>query len=208
MNVFNNVILARNRQLPDDDRMIETCRSIFKSFNINNLSVCTGWCTDQLSVHVTLHLSVHVTWHLSVHVTWHLSVHVAWHLSVHVTWHLSVHVTWHLSVHVTWHLSVHVTWHLSVHVTWHLSVYVHDLCQYMLRAICQYMLRGICQDILDGCCPTDNCYITNNTLLFNVTVTSDTYFCWPWLRNVSVLPEDAHLRAEICSSVKMWTKWY
>ena len=35
----NNVILARNRQLPDDDRMIETCRSIFKSFNVNNLSV-------------------------------------------------------------------------------------------------------------------------------------------------------------------------
>ena len=30
MNVLNNVILARNRQLPDDDRMIETCRSIFK----------------------------------------------------------------------------------------------------------------------------------------------------------------------------------
>jgi hypothetical protein len=27
---FNNVILTRNRQLPDDDRMIETCRSIFK----------------------------------------------------------------------------------------------------------------------------------------------------------------------------------
>ena len=47
-NVFNNVILARNRQLPDDDRMIETCRSIFKSFNANNLSVCIGWCADQL----------------------------------------------------------------------------------------------------------------------------------------------------------------
>ena len=30
VNVFNNVILARNRQLPDDDRMIETCRSISK----------------------------------------------------------------------------------------------------------------------------------------------------------------------------------
>jgi len=32
VDVFNNVILARNRQLPDDDddRMIETCRSIFK----------------------------------------------------------------------------------------------------------------------------------------------------------------------------------
>jgi len=30
VNVFNNVILARNRQLPDNDRMIETCRSIFK----------------------------------------------------------------------------------------------------------------------------------------------------------------------------------
>ena len=46
--VFNNVILARNRQLPDDNRMIETCRSIFKSFNVNHLSVCTGWCADQL----------------------------------------------------------------------------------------------------------------------------------------------------------------
>ena len=29
VNVFNSVILARNRQLPDDDRMIETCLSIF-----------------------------------------------------------------------------------------------------------------------------------------------------------------------------------
>jgi len=29
VNIFNNVILARNRQLLDDDRMIETCRSIF-----------------------------------------------------------------------------------------------------------------------------------------------------------------------------------
>ena len=48
MNVFNNVILARNRQLPDDDRMIETCRNIFKSFNVNNLSVCIGWCADQI----------------------------------------------------------------------------------------------------------------------------------------------------------------
>ena len=48
MNVFNNIILARNRQIPDDDRMIETRRSIFKSFNINNLSVCIGWCTDQI----------------------------------------------------------------------------------------------------------------------------------------------------------------
>ena len=47
MNVFNNAILARNRQLPDDDRMIETCRSIFKSFNVNYLSVCIGWCADQ-----------------------------------------------------------------------------------------------------------------------------------------------------------------
>ena len=50
MNVFNNVVLARNRQLPDDDRMIEICRSIFKSFNINNLSVCIGWCTDQIII--------------------------------------------------------------------------------------------------------------------------------------------------------------
>jgi len=30
VNVFNNAILARNRQLPDDDRMIETCRSMWK----------------------------------------------------------------------------------------------------------------------------------------------------------------------------------
>ena len=49
MNVFSNVILARNRQLPDDDRMIETCRSIFKSFNVNNLSVCIGLCADQIN---------------------------------------------------------------------------------------------------------------------------------------------------------------
>ena len=46
MNVFNNVILARNKQLPDDDRMIETCRSIFKkSFNIK-LSECISWYAD------------------------------------------------------------------------------------------------------------------------------------------------------------------
>ena len=50
MNVFNNVLLARNRQLPDVGRMIETCRSIFKSFNINNLSVCIGWCADQVTL--------------------------------------------------------------------------------------------------------------------------------------------------------------
>ena len=50
MNVFNNVILARNRPLPDDDRMIETCRSIFKSFNVNNLSVCICWCADQVTL--------------------------------------------------------------------------------------------------------------------------------------------------------------
>jgi len=50
VNVFNNVILARNRLLPDDDGMIETCRRIFKSFNTNNLSVCIGWCTDQLTL--------------------------------------------------------------------------------------------------------------------------------------------------------------
>ena len=50
MNIFNNVILARNTQLSDDDRMIETCRSVFKSFNINNLSVCIGWCTDQVTM--------------------------------------------------------------------------------------------------------------------------------------------------------------
>ena len=50
MNVFNNVILARNRQLPDDDQMDETCRSIFKSFNVNNLSVRIGWCADQVTL--------------------------------------------------------------------------------------------------------------------------------------------------------------
>ena len=50
MNIFNNVNLARTSQLPDDDRMIETCRSIFKSFNINNLSVCIGWCADQVNL--------------------------------------------------------------------------------------------------------------------------------------------------------------
>jgi len=50
VNVFNNVILARNRQLPDDDRMTETCRSIFKSFNVNNISVCIGWCADQVTL--------------------------------------------------------------------------------------------------------------------------------------------------------------
>ena len=47
MNIFNNVILAMNRQLPDDDQMIETCWSIFRSFNVNNLSVCIGWYADQ-----------------------------------------------------------------------------------------------------------------------------------------------------------------
>ena len=50
MNVFNSIILARNRQLPDDDRMIETCRSFFKSFNVNNLGVCIGWCADQVTL--------------------------------------------------------------------------------------------------------------------------------------------------------------
>jgi len=48
VNVSNNAILARNRQLPDDDRMIEICQSILKSFNVNNLSVCIGWCADQV----------------------------------------------------------------------------------------------------------------------------------------------------------------
>jgi len=51
VNIFNNVILARNRQLLDDDRMTETCRSIFKSFNVNNLSVCIGWCADKVTPH-------------------------------------------------------------------------------------------------------------------------------------------------------------
>ena len=48
--LFNNVILASSRQLPDDDRMTETCRSVFKSFNVNNLSVCIGWCADQVTL--------------------------------------------------------------------------------------------------------------------------------------------------------------
>ena len=30
--------------------MIKTCRSVFKSFNINNLSVCIGWCADQVTL--------------------------------------------------------------------------------------------------------------------------------------------------------------
>ena len=50
VNFFNSVVLARNRQLPDDDRMIETCRSIFKSFIVENLSVCVGWYTDQVTL--------------------------------------------------------------------------------------------------------------------------------------------------------------
>ena len=54
MNVFNSIILARNRQLPDDDRMIGTCRSIFKSFNVNNWSVCIGWCADQVIICLVL----------------------------------------------------------------------------------------------------------------------------------------------------------
>ena len=29
--------------------MIEICRSIFKSFNVNNLSVYIGWCADQVT---------------------------------------------------------------------------------------------------------------------------------------------------------------
>ena len=47
--LFLAKIQARNRQLPDDDRMIETCWSIFKSFNVNNLGVCIGWCADQVN---------------------------------------------------------------------------------------------------------------------------------------------------------------
>jgi len=54
VNVLNNVILARNRQLPNDDRMIETCQSIFKSFNVNNLSVFIGWCADQVTAKCTV----------------------------------------------------------------------------------------------------------------------------------------------------------
>jgi hypothetical protein len=30
--------------------MMETCRSIFQSFNVNNLSVCIGWCADQVTL--------------------------------------------------------------------------------------------------------------------------------------------------------------
>ena len=33
----------------DDDRMNEICRNISKSFNVNNLSVCIGWCADQVT---------------------------------------------------------------------------------------------------------------------------------------------------------------
>ena len=29
--------------------MIETRRNIFKSFNANDLSVCIGWCADQVN---------------------------------------------------------------------------------------------------------------------------------------------------------------
>ena len=63
MNVFNNVILAKNRQLPEDDRMIETFRSIFKSFNVNNLSVCIGWCADQVNIYkvICYHAVLHVS---------------------------------------------------------------------------------------------------------------------------------------------------
>ena len=50
VDVVNNVVLTRNRQFPDEDRMVETYRSIFKSFNISNLSVCVGWCTDQVTL--------------------------------------------------------------------------------------------------------------------------------------------------------------
>jgi len=32
--------------------MFETCRSIFKSFNVKNLSVCIGWCADQVEAFV------------------------------------------------------------------------------------------------------------------------------------------------------------
>ena len=39
--------LARNRQLPDDDRNMS---ENFKSFNVNNLSVCIGWCADQVTL--------------------------------------------------------------------------------------------------------------------------------------------------------------
>jgi hypothetical protein len=53
--VFNNVILARNRQLPDDDRMLKTYQSIFKTFNVNNLSVCIGWCADQVTLFSLFH---------------------------------------------------------------------------------------------------------------------------------------------------------
>ena len=46
---FNNVIL-RNRQLRDDDRMIETCRSILKSFNIK-LSERISWYADWVIIY-------------------------------------------------------------------------------------------------------------------------------------------------------------
>ena len=46
----HTVRCTSDRQLPDDDQMIETCWSIFKSFNVNNLSVCIGWCADQVTL--------------------------------------------------------------------------------------------------------------------------------------------------------------
>ena len=33
--------------------MIETCRSIFKCFDVNNLSVCIGWCADEVTSSIT-----------------------------------------------------------------------------------------------------------------------------------------------------------
>ena len=33
--------------------------SIFKSFNINNLSVCIGWCTDQVIWHLCWRREMH-----------------------------------------------------------------------------------------------------------------------------------------------------
>ena len=59
--MWQHVVLCRSsvaRSAPDcvcrddddDDRMIETYRSIFISFNVNNLSVCFGWCADQVTL--------------------------------------------------------------------------------------------------------------------------------------------------------------
>jgi len=48
---------------------------------------------------------------------------------------------------------------------------------------------------------TFTCYVTENTLVFNLMFTTGHVICWPCSRNVSVLPEDGHLSAETRISV-------